>query len=136
MGEDSGLIYNLYLFKFLALATIQLTASHLLLCITSTLTSFGLLLHLFVRRGTRQSGYLKYPEHTLLASIFELFSLSLSLSLCFTSPSQNVNPHPFAFFFMITPIITFLVIFTSVFNSFRVYAHRIALKAYSEDEGE
>jgi hypothetical protein len=133
VGEDSGLIYNLYLVKFLALSIIQLTNSQLLICITSTLTSFGLLLHLFVRRGTRQSGYLKFPEHTFLAFTFELFSLGLSLSLLFTPSQPALAP-----FFFITPILTFLIIITSVLNSFRVYSTRIALKPYlvKKDEEE
>ena len=91
------------------------------------------MLHLFVRRGTRQSGYLKFPEHTFLAFTFELLSLGLSLSLVFHPNEPTLAP-----FFFITPILTFLIIFISVFNSFRVYSTRISLKAYlrKDDEGE
>ena len=91
------------------------------------------MLHLFVRRGTRQSGYLKFPEHTFLAFTFELFSLGLSLSLVFHPNEPTLAP-----FFFITPILAFLIIFISVFNSFRVYSTRISLKAYlrKDDEGE
>jgi hypothetical protein len=91
------------------------------------------LLHLFVRRGTRQSGYLKFPEHTFLAFTFEISSLGLSLSLVFHPNEPTLAP-----FFFITPILAFLIIFISVFNSFRVYSTRISLKAYlrKDDEGE
>jgi hypothetical protein len=131
VGDDSGLIYNLYLVKFLSIALIQLTNSPLLLSVTSSLCSFGLLLHLFVRRGTRQSGYLKFPEHTLLAFTFELYSFSLSLSLLFVKTAKSL-----ALFFYITPMITFVVITGSIINSFRVYVVRYALKEYLKKKGE
>jgi len=74
---------------------------------------------------------LKFPEHTFLAFTFELFALGLSFSLIFHPTQPALAP-----FFFITPILTFLIVFISCLNSFRVYNTRIALKAYLKKDDE
>jgi hypothetical protein len=40
-----------------------------------------MMMHLFVRKGTRSSGYLRYPEHLILAFLYELNLFALALTL-------------------------------------------------------
>jgi hypothetical protein len=79
-----------------------------------------------VRRGTRQSGYLHFPDHTFLAFFFELSALSLSLALCLGLKDQ----HTLSLFLYVTPLITSLLVTLSCANSFLVYYHRIWSRPY------
>ena len=78
-----------------------------------------MMMHLFVRKGTRSSGYLRYPEHMVLAFLYEfyLFTLALTLAIQQGKPSRSL----FTAFFYVTPLLSFAVTLASVVASIQAY---------------
>lgn len=88
-------------------------------------------MHLFVRRSTRKSGFFKYPEHFILAFIYELYLFSLSFSLLCGTTEPSLTP-----FFYITPLPTFLLTLTSNFSSFYAFYRTILISPYLDHSND
>ena len=78
-----------------------------------------MMMHLFVRKGTRSSGYLRYPEHLVLAFLYELYLFTLALTLAIQQGRSSRTL--FIAFFYVTPLVSFAVTLASVAASIQAY---------------
>ena len=87
--------------------------------LTILLTSLLLMMHLFVRKGTRSAGYLRYPEHLVLAFLYELYLFTLALTLAIQEGKHSRTL--LTAFFYVTPLLSLAVTLTSVVASIQAY---------------